>query len=429
MKISLQKIYKALFYLLIFINLFFKSIELSLIFGALILFLLLVHPPIKYSLTIVKIVFSLILILIISIFSGVLYSADLYNILKDFGFLFKPILFLLSGYLIINKIEDKNFLFKALIYAAFISAIWHLIGLFFFLINTPFSVTRVRGELGRDNFIELFALALLSVKQTKVFFSSFILRRIKWIRWILIISFVFYFSRTMFISVLLIILAVKGYTKISSKGLLYFSIFSFLIISFLTLLQFFDLNRESEGVEGFFYKIKQAPSEIFQPDLNINIKNHENLWDHWRAYEALKAIDGINSSKYNLGWIFGKGLGAQVDLGFEAPLDGKKFRYIPIIHNGYIFILFKSGILGLTIYLWFLFYIYSQSYKIQLNKKEIFINNLISGIGIFFILTSLIITGIYNKGDVLVFFLGGLFSLQCIYSKNQKKNENRRIRN
>ncbi|MBR9846115.1 MAG: hypothetical protein GYB35_08415 [Algicola sp.] len=200
------------------------------------------------------------------------------------------------------------------------------------------------------------------------------------------------------------------------------------LITLFSSLQFADLKRESKGIEGFFYKIKMAPSEIFSPDININTKNHRSLWDHWRAYEALKAIEGISSTEYKLGWVFGKGLGAQVDLGFEAPLDGKKFQYIPIIHNGYVYVLFKSGMIGLIIYLAFLLFIYMQSYK-KGNHYGNIINNFISGIALFFLLTSLIITGIYNSGDIIVFILGGLFSLQFFYTKQYQANEDRHIRN
>jgi hypothetical protein len=233
----------------------------------------------------------------------------------------------------------------------------------------------------------------------------------------------------MFISFFILTIAIRGYAKISTRGLIYITVFNLLLVLLFSSLQFADLKRESKGVEGFLYKIKMAPSEIFSPDINIATKNHRSLWDHWRAYEALKAIEGISDTKYNLGWFFGRGLGAQVDLGFEAPLDGKKIQFIPVIHNGYIYVLFKSGILGLLTYIIFLLYVYIQSYKSEINKHTTIINNFISGIAIFFILTSLIITGIYNVGDIVTFMLGGLFSLQFFYSKHYQTNEDRHIRN
>lgn len=51
---------------------------------------------------------------------------------------------------------------------------------------------------------------------------------------------------------------------------------------------------------------------------------------------------------------FGEGLGALVDLGlFESltrdPRDA--VRFIPIFHNGYVFVLVKAGLVGIALYL------------------------------------------------------------------------------
>jgi hypothetical protein len=383
----------------------------------------------KYSNTLINVIIPLLFILLVSFISGLFYETKGYDVIKDFAFLFKPILFIVLGYVLINNIYDKNFVFNALIYTAIFSAIIHLFEVIMFNINNPFSVNRIRGLLGRDNFIELFALVLLFVKSTRVYYSEAILKRIKLFKFLLILSFVFYFSRTMFLSFFILIIAIKGYAKISTRGLIYITIFSVLVVILFSSLQLADLKRESKGIEGFLYKIKMAPTEIFSPDINIETKNHRSLWDHWRAYEALKAIEGISDTKHNLGWFFGKGLGAQVDLGFEAPLDGKEMQFIPVIHNGYIYVLFKSGIFGLLTYIVFLLYLYIQLYKSQINQHTTMINNFISGIAIFFILTSLIITGIYNVGDIITFILGGLFSLQYFYSKHYQINEDSYSRN
>lgn len=428
MVINIQKIYKGFFYLLLFLNLYIGSIELNIVVGSIILFVILFYRSNKVSTTLINVITPLSIILLVAMISGLFYETEVYNVVKDFGFLFKPILMIVVGFLLINKINDRQFLFKALIYTAVISAAIHILELIVYLSHKPFSVNRIRGALGRDNFIELFAFVLLLVKSTRVFYSDFILRRLTFFKFLLAFSFVFYFSRAMFISFFILIIALKGYAKLSSRGLVYLSVFTLVIAALFTSLQFADLKRGNPGIEGFLYKIKMAPQEIFSPDLNVNVKNHRSLWDHWRAYEALMAIEQISDTKYGAGWVFGKGLGAQVDLGFEAPLDGKKFQYIPIIHNGYVYVLFKSGIIGLLMYLAFLIYLYLQSYKYSNNSNLKIVNNFISGIAIFYLLTSLIITGIYNKVDIVVFVLGGLLSLQLVYSKQNQINEDRNIR-
>ena len=55
MKINIQKIYKASFYILLFLNLYFGSIELNIVIGLLITFLILFFPLNKYSTTLINI--------------------------------------------------------------------------------------------------------------------------------------------------------------------------------------------------------------------------------------------------------------------------------------------------------------------------------------------------------------------------------------
>jgi hypothetical protein len=157
------------------------------------------------------------------------------------------------------------------------------------------------------------------------------------------------------------------------------------------------------------YKIKIAPAEVFSPSLDIN--NKAALWDHWRAYEAFCAFQGLNESP--LAYIHGKGIGALVDLKFLASISSEgKIRYIPILHNGYVFILFKTGILGLFLYLVFLFKLYFQAYQ-KTEKIEVkYFGNLLSGTALYLIISSLIITGLYNLVEETTLLLGVFMALK-----------------
>ena len=137
----------------------------------------------------------------------------------------------------------------------------------------------------------------------------------------------------MFVSFFILILAVYGHLKITSKGLKYLIGVILFFILFYSYLFSIKLDRGKPGLESFLYKIKIAPSEIFTPVRKIDPNNHAYLWDHWRAYEATMAIDQINTIPT---FMIGKGFGALVDLKFKVFLGDEKMRYIPSIHNGYI---------------------------------------------------------------------------------------------
>lgn len=188
------------------------------------------------------------------------------------------------------------------------------------------------------------------------------------------------------------------------------------VLVFYRILYSMDIERGADGIEGFLYKIKIAPEEIFSGE--VDIRNASERWDHWRAYEAKMAIEQASDTKYNLGLIFGKGMGSLVDLGFKAQLGKEKLQYIPKIHNGYIYVFFKSGIIGLVLYFLFLVYIYLQAYGLSQSIKVLFINNLLSAIALFYLFTSFIISGIYNSQDVYSIFLGALLFLQLYHKKN-----------
>jgi len=233
---------------------------------------------------------------------------------------------------------------------------------------------------------------------------------------LLSISFVFYFSRTMVLGFLVLFLGAMGYLQLTRRGLIYLSTFFLAFGLFFAYLFTLDLDRESEGFEGYLYKIKNAPSEIFKTKIDVN--NHAELWDHWRGYEAGKALSQLDRTPGNLGYLIGRGLGAQVDLGFKAPLQEGGIRFVPVIHNGFAYVIFKTGIIGLVVYLFLLLYLYLFVYK-KSNPKTMFFDRLISSLAIYFFFASFIITGLYNQDDVLTICIGAFLYYRHYHNMNE----------
>jgi O-antigen ligase len=266
----------------------------------------------------------------------------------------------------------------------------------------------MRPIVGLDNFLELFALAIIIAKSK---FNGLNIKNLKLITAILSISFILYFSRTMFALIVVVSLAFLGYLRISKKGLNYILIGSGGIILLYVYLFSIEIPRDSKRtIDNLLYKLKLAPSEIFVSSKNFDIENHAALWDHWRAYEANKAINQLNENGVEA-WSFGLGAGSLIDLGFYAPLssDPKGLRYISNIHNGYVFVLYKTGILGILLYIAFLTGNYLAYKKSKFTNP--IIANMIFGIVLFYLTTSLVITGIYNLSDTTTLILGGILFL------------------
>jgi len=349
----------------------------------------------------------LVLVVIIGLCSALFQEQTPYNLLKDTLYFLKPFFALLSGYLIAKKINNIRRVLKVLTYVTLFFSVYHIIYIFSntSLLNT--SITEIRRVGGISNMILVVIIALI-IGSYKFQFLNVVNNKYKKAVFLMVflLSFTLYFSRTMFVSLFLLLLGIFGYIKITGKGLKYIVMTLIVFGGFYAYLFSVELEREKPGIESFLYKMKIAPSEIFSTVRTVDPKNHAYLWDHWRSYEATVALDQL---KTPANYIFGKGFGALIDLKFEAPLSKEKIRYIPVIHNGYVNVLFKTGLLGLLVYVMFLLWIYGVCYHKAKSIENQLYNNVIAGIGVFFVFTSLIITGIYNLEDILSFLLGILF--------------------
>jgi hypothetical protein len=352
----------------------------------------------------------LVFIILIGIFSSIFNSPKLYDFIRDLLYFTKPIILILIGYSATRLIRDWKFIFKIIIYLGLCYATFHIIHTLVYIDYSNASVSKIRNTSGLSNIIEIFSIALIILGNKVPSLRVILKKRLRmFFLTILFMSFFLYFSRTMLIGLIFLLLGVLNYLKLNRKGLKYGFIFLILVGGLYTYLYNTEVDRLGNAFESFLYKIKIAPAEVFSPSLDIN--NKAALWDHWRAYEAFCAFQGLNESP--LAYIHGKGIGALVDLKFSASISSEgKIRYIPILHNGYVFILFKTGILGLFLYLVFLFKLYFQAYQKTENIEVKYFGNLLSGTALYLIISSLIITGLYNLVEETTLLLGVFMALK-----------------
>ena len=323
------------------------------------------------------------------------------NIIKDILHLSKPILGLTLSYFIFKNISDFRTFVKVIITIGTLSSIYHVGSI---ILLSDFSFENIRS-FGLDNFFELFALLLLlhaSKHFEKPIFETSLQTR--FITFLLIISNILYLSRTMLIIFILATLSIYGYTKLTKNILKKLGVGVVLLLLLYSYLFSIKIDRSGKGLEPFFYKVKNAPEEIFKT--KIDRDDHKDLWDHWRGYEAKRAFKLMedNPSSY----VIGNGLGSLVNLKFKAPLGEKGMRYISELHNGYVYIFYKTGLFGIIFMVTFLLSTYHFIYKKEKNSEHLLVLKFISGIGLSYFFTTLVITGVYNPNDALIYILGGL---------------------
>lgn len=419
-------IYKFSLALMLFLPLTISSSELNLVLCLLFTPVILLDIEFKYSKRVQNVILSLLSIFFVGVFVGVLNKNSSYEYIKDILVFIKPLMFFAIGYYLVKKCKDQYYLFKVIILIAIIFSFIHLYNIMiYFISNNSFQINIIRNFAGRGNYLELLALAIILTNRN----SNFPLLKNKKLTYsilaLLLISFFFYFSRTFLIGFFLIFFSIKGYFILSVKKIRYLILTIVVFFASYFVINSLDLDREASGLEGFLYKLKMAPAEVFSADIDKNT-DFKELWDKWRSYEAIKALEQVYNTPLKNGLFVGKGFGALVNLEFEVKLAGEKIQYLPIIHNGYALIIFKTGILGLLLYLSLLIYLYFFAYKKNSNSKELYINNFISSIAVFYLFTSLIVSGLYNKTDVYMLVLGGLFYLKHFQNKTY---EDRYIRN
>lgn len=351
-----------------------------------------------------KTIFPLVAVFLLGFVGFFLFNQFSTGFIKDISHFIKPIFALLIGYLVFSKCYDKTLFFKTIILIALLTASIHLCGMFLFSNFFKESIHQLRGAYGFDNFIEIFAFfILLFIEKTEIPTTSNFYRYRKWITLVLFLSILLYFSRTMYGILILLAFSFYGLFQLNKKKLKALGLFFCLILLLFVYLNSIKLDRNAKGFEAFLYKVKIAPSEIF--NANIDRENHRHLWDHWRAYEAGRAISLMNQNSWS--YITGTGFGSLVNLKFKAPLGEDGMRYISTLHNGYVNVLYKTGIFGILFYLMFLINLYLRIYHKTYCSEKNFIKICISTIGIYYFFTSVIITGVYIPKDAIVFILGG----------------------
>jgi hypothetical protein len=356
----------------------------------------------SYSVSLLKLLIPYVLILVIAFFVNFKYDHQIYFVIRDITYLSKPILGFLLGY----QLCKKNFAIamNLLVKTGFLIAVCHIITLISaVVIFKATTVADIRFYSGYFSDYEIYIFVIL------LFYKKFDLQysKKKALIYTIVIGFsaFMYLARTNFIQFLILFLALKGFFVINKKSILVFtSIVLFSVVGY-TAIYYSNPRRKAEGVEGFLYKIKVAPMEAFKTQINRNDWVEFN--DNYRSYENIITIRTVTQDGF---WttMLGKGLGSQIDLKQEVYLGDMKLRFISILHNGFMIVFLKSGLLGIFIYLFTIFYFFKNpESKIQEIKQ---INLLFIATGIFLFVSNWVFLGFYNLTESKSILIGFLIA-------------------
>lgn len=363
----------------------------------------------KYSLNLLKQVLLFGAIIIIAFFSSFFNDFIAYNFIRDFTYLAKPILGLLIGYQLC-KSKIKNPLETA-VYVGIILAITHLLIVSYGIVFVGFrNIHQIRTFAGYFSDYEIYVIILL------IFSNEFNLtisrnRKIFFIT-ILIFSSIFYLSRTNFIQFGILFLALKGFFILDKRKIIALLSVIFTGLILYSAIVYYNPKRNGKGIEAFLYKVKIAPTEPFKT--KINADDYKDFNDNYRSVENINTISQMkNEGFYTL--LFGKGLGSKVDLKKDVWLDNTQMRYISILHNGFMTVFLKSGIIGVFILIGTILLTFRKQKSNYLLQSTI--NKLLFGTALFLFISYWVFMGFYFKADTKAILIGLLLAYSERLSK------------
>ncbi len=374
----------------------------------------------RYSLRIVKYVTCFSVILATAFVVSFFKNESAYNFFRDIAYLLKPIIGLLVGYQLYKKCQNK--FFTTVIYTGLLISCLHLLlVLITFIRFHAITVNLLREYCGYHSDYEVYVLVLL------MFYNKF---EINWSKkkihvFIIIValSSFLYLSRTNFIQLIVLFIAMKGYFVLNRKSLtIISSIVLFVVIGYTAVYQS-NPQRSGKGIEAFLYKIKNAPIEPFKT--KINKDDWKDFNDNYRSYENILTVKQV-SSQGESAIFFGKGLGATINLGREIwTNDGEFIQYIPVLHNGFATVYLKSGLFGL-VFLFTFIYLLGKPEKSNLLAVQN-LNFILVGSAIFLIVSNWVFMGLYLKLDNKSIFLGFIICYREFLLKSNNKQNNQQV--
>lgn len=413
LKVDLSKVYEFILTLCVIVP-YFDNFELTISIWS---FAVLISINKRYSLGIIYQILCFSGILLIALVVSFYRDNQIYYCVRDITYLIKPILGLLIGYQLSKK--TRRNIFELIIYIGLIFSLVHI----FFLIKSVLmykvlNINDLRLFGGYFSDFEVFSLIIAFFhKRFNICISK---NRINLFILIISLSVFFYLARTNFIQLIILFLSLKGFFIVNKRNMMILGLFTAFIILTYSIILVLNPKRNGPGMEAFLYKIKIIPEEAFKT--KVNRENWKQMNDNYRSYENVITIQKIKKNELN-SLFFGFGLGSKVDLKQEMLLGDMKLRYISILHNGYMTVLLKSGIMGLVLLL-----VSFRVYFMKVDSDHTIVNNtnlLLLGMGIFMIMSYWVFMGFYFKADNKSILLGMLiYYREILISSKNKINNN-----
>ncbi|HOY86674.1 MAG TPA: O-antigen ligase family protein [Methylotenera sp.] len=370
----------------------------------------------KFPQNLFSAIFPFGLIILIGLASGA--GAERYLYLKDVWYVANPAIIMSVGYVFYLCMPDIMRGMRAFVIGGTLLSLYYLSSFAFhpeLLISTS---TKIRQNAGTGYYASVLAFSILCT-----YYGRWN-KELNLPRWLAYLSFIICstaiiacFSRTMLVIAVIGLLAATGI--FGRKDWLWIGALIGLALLLILSLNLLISKDSTQSERTFIGKLVRSLDEI-------NIEDYSDFRSinlNWRGYETARAIHYVESgSPYR--WIVGQGFGAQVDLGINMKLGGAEpTRFIPVFHNGYIYLLVKGGIIAVFLYSYVLVWFYLIGRRVVIKVTDRIQSapaRLLQACTFTLAITTWLISGSFNKGDMFPYLLASGFLLAAISNNKEK---------
>ena len=344
------------------------------------------------------------------------YKLSFVDVIRDIYYYLIPVIFTTIGYIYSRLFSLKDIISSFIFFGFIFSLVYIMMVLQKFGFDIVNNFLLIRDEINPGNSLTIISLFILIFKGKFGLIEQYSNLTKLVLIIINIIAFILFGSRTYLIALLIFLFFIL-FNKISFRKTLVIT--SLIVFGVLLFISFNSFEQRKDG-EAITFTSKLISS--FVEVGNDEFLTERDITTKYRAYEAIMAFKTFNNGSI-FEHIFGRGFGALVDLELYVQLGEGEFRFIPVLHNGFLYLLVKTGIMGLFCYFMLFYYIYIDTGNISNtflgDNKLLFLNRLVKSSIILLFVSNFVVSSFVNvEFEFLYIFLFSIYFKMVEYRNN-----------
>ncbi len=323
------------------------------------------------------------------------FSNNSRDILRDIFNFTTPIFLILFGAIISEYIKLERFV-RIITYFGIIYSFYYIFSWVILNLQGTYSESEYRALLGTGDILNILSFYFLLFNKVRDKYLKLSFVRLCFMA-ISLVALVLFNSRTFLICFVLFFIYFFQLFTLRKK-------ITSLIISFSVILFFFSLKMYDDN--NFYLKVLNSFDEISVTngfELNETSSN-------FRSFESFAAIDTYLAGNW-INYLVGHGFGKLVDLKIEIELASQNWQFIPVLHNGFMYVLVKTGLLGILFFFLFFIKLYpAYKYKI-LPSEYAYVILVLKSLIVCCLVSNFVVSSFFNSElEFLLICLGTFFS-------------------